>query len=300
MKIGILTDSSTYLTPQQQAQYHIRVLPITLIWGNQVYRDMVDIDNDTFYQRLKTDSQLPSTAQITLQQVKAAINDYVREKYTDVFLITLSSGITTFYQSILPYARAEKRLHLHMFDSRITCAGEANMALLAARLVQAGAHPETIEKALLSLRATTGVRFMVADLKYLVRTGRLSNAASFIGGILKMKPILTMDVQEQGKITAIAKERQEKRAFAHIKRDLDQAIAKVSYPILLSIIDANDRPLAAKWTKRLKVQFPEARLQNGIIGPVIGVHTGPKTIAIVWQRDPNSYFDEQGQIKLIK
>ncbi len=240
---------------------------------------------------------MPSTSQVTLRQVKDAVNEYVKKDYTDVFLITLSSGITTFYNTILPYAKEEKRLHLHVFDSKITCAGEANMAILAAKLVQAKANPKVIEEKLADLRSTTGVRFMVSDLKHLVRTGRLSNASSFIGGILRMKPILTMDVQDKGKITAIAKERQEKRAFNHIKQDIEKATANVSYPVLLSVIDAHDEDIKQRWIKRLKIAFPKDRIYSSIIGPVIGVHTGPGTIAVVWQRDPNSYFNEDGTIK---
>lgn len=297
MKIGVMSDSSVYLSKEEQAKYHIKTLPITLIWGHQTYRDMIDIGYPDFYERLRTDPDLPSTSQVTVQQVKDAVSEYAAKNYTDVFLITLSSGITTFYETICAYARQEKRLHLHVFDSKISCAGEANMAILAARLVQAGAKPDLIEKELVSLRATTGVRFMVGDLKHLVRTGRLSNAASFIGGILKMKPILTMAVQGDGKITAIAKERQEKRAFKHIEKDILQMTKNVQYPLLLSVIDADDKKIAAKWSQQLKKAFPKARLQRGIIGPVIGVHTGPGTIAVVWQRDLNSYFDQNGNPK---
>lgn len=294
MKIGVMSDSSIYLTEKQKKKYHIKTLPITLIWGKKTYRDMIDITYSEFYRRLRTDPDLPSTSQVTVQQVKDAVNEYAAQNYTDVFLITLSSGITTFYETICAYARQEKRLHLYVFDSKITCAGEANMTILAARLAQAGADPDFIETKLRDLRATTGVRFMVADLKHLVRTGRLSNAASFIGGILKVKPILTMAVQGDGKITAIAKERQEKRAFNHIKKDILQAVQNVQYPLLLSVINADDQKLADEWDKKLKDALPKARIERGIIGPVIGVHTGPGTIAVVWQRDPNSYFDQNG------
>lgn len=297
MKIGIMTDSSVYLTKEEQEKYQIKILPITLIWNNHTYRDMIDITYRDFYERLKTEKELPSTSQVTLHQVKEAVNEFVAENYTDVFLITLSSGITTFYQSILPYAKEEKRLRLHLFDSKITCAGEANMALLAARLVQAGADPHTIEEKLIDLRSTTGVRFMVSDLKHLVRTGRLSNATSFIGGMLRMKPILTMDVQNEGKITAIAKERQEKRAFNHIKQDIAHATGNVNYPVLLSVIDANDSQIKDRLIERIKEAFPQDRIYQSIIGPVIGVHTGPGTVAVVWQRDPNSYFTSDGSIK---
>lgn len=85
------------------------------------------------------------------------------------------------------------------------------MAMLAAKLVAAGKSVPEIISSLSDLRATTHVRFMVDDLSHLKRTGRLSNAASFVAGMLKIKPILGMDVQEEGKISAIGKERQAKK-----------------------------------------------------------------------------------------
>ena len=84
-------------------------------------------------------------------------------------------------------------INIHPFDCKITCAGEADAAILAGRLVKAGADINLIMHDLKDLRNTTDVRFMVDNLNHLKRTGRLSNAASFVGSILKIKPILSMD-----------------------------------------------------------------------------------------------------------
>ena len=89
------------------------------------------------------------------------------------------------------------------------------------------------------LRNTTDVRFMVDNLNHLKRTGRLSNAASFVGSILKIKPILSMDVQNEGKISAIAKERHYKRAYNHIKKDFDSLTSYMPYPIQLTIFHSD-------------------------------------------------------------
>ncbi|EFG55095.1 EDD domain protein, DegV family, partial [Lactobacillus amylolyticus DSM 11664] len=131
----------------------------------------------------------------------------------------ISSGLSSFYSSLVNIAKEEKRIKIHLFDPKITCAGEADAALLAGKLVQAGASPDLIMHDLEDLRKTMDIRFMVDDLNHLKRTGRLSNATSFMGTLLHIKPILSMDVQGEGKISAIAKERQYKRAYKHVQND---------------------------------------------------------------------------------
>ena len=143
-------------------------------------------------------------------------------------------------------ADEESRINIHPFDCKITCAGEANAAILAGRLVKAGADIDLIMHDLKDLRNTTDVRFMVDNLNHLKRTGRLSNAASFVGSILKIKPILSMDVQNEGKISAIAKERHYKRAYNHIKKDFDSLTSDMPYPIQLTIFHADDEEREAE------------------------------------------------------
>lgn len=154
------------------------------------------------------------------------------------------------------------------------------------------ANLDTIIKDLEDLRSTTHVRFMVDDLQHLRRTGRLSNASSFIGGLLKIKPILSMDVQGAGKISAIAKERQAKRAYEHIKADFAKAIADKPYPIEVTIFDALAPEEKAKWVADFKQSFPQVRVLESIIGPVVGVHVGQNCMAIIWSRDIDSYFKD--------
>lgn len=295
MKIAVLTDSSAYLSQKQQKQYHIDVIPIHLLWGQKEYKDLVDIGYEEFYQKLKTDPVLPTTSQPSTGEVESFINKYVAQNYTDVILITLSSGISGFYDSLLKLAASEKRIKIHLFDSKITCAGLADYALLAARLVKAGASPDLIMADLTDLRKTIDVRFMVDDLNHLKRTGRLSNAATFVAGLLKIKPILSMDVQDQGKISAIAKERQYRRAYLHIQKDFARLIRDMPYPIQDTIFDALDNEKEQAWLADYRKKFPHVKFYSSIIGPVVGVHVGQHTMAMIWCRDLDSYFDQQGK-----
>ena len=290
MKIGIMTDSSAYLTPAQIKKHHIKVLPLTILWGAQTYYDMKTIGFEEFYDKLATAKVLPTTSQPSIGTVQKASDEFVEQGYTDGLLFTLSSGISGFYNSVCAYAKQETRLSIHPVDAKITCAGLASQVLLAARLAEAGASVAEIIAKTDDLRSTTRVRFMVDDLGHLKRTGRLSNAASFIGGVLRIKPILDIHIQGDGKIVAIAKERQTKRALRHIINDVAKDVAAHDYPIQASIFHADDPASEEKWCQAFKAALPDLRYEKSIVGPAIGVHVGQHCMSIIWSKDINSYF----------
>lgn len=295
MKIAVLTDSSAYLTKEQQEKYHIDVLPIPIMWGDKTYRDMIDIGYEEFYKKLADESELPSTSQPSPGDLPKRIDEYVEQGYTDVIVITLSSGISGYYSTVESIANSETRIKIHPFDSKITCAGEADYAMLAGRLVEAGADVDLIMHDLSDLQKTMDVRFMVGDLSHLKRTGRLSNAASFVGTLFKIKPILSMDVQDEGKISAIAKERQTKRAYKHVQTDFDNLTKNMPYNIQCTIFDSLDPDKKEEWIEDYRAKFPRYKFDESIIGPVVGVHVGQGTMAMIWCRDLDDYFDKNGK-----
>lgn len=298
MKIGVLTDSSAYLSKEQINQFkNVKVVPIPIIWKNSTYYDLVNIGYEEFYEKLAQTDQLPTTSQPSLGELKGKVDEFVNEDYTDLIVIPISSGISSFYSSIESYVKDEERIKIHLFDSKVTCAGLANLVMLAARITQnKNVDPVTVIKYLENLRSTIQVRFIVDDLNYLKRTGRLSNAASFVGGLLNIKPILAMDVRGQGKISAIAKQRQYHRAFNYIEKDFAKLTEAVTYPIYSTVFDALDEKRKSAWLDEYRTKFPNITFASSIIGPVVGVHVGQHAIAMIWHRDIASYFDDKGKL----
>ncbi|WP_203648278.1 DegV family protein [Secundilactobacillus yichangensis] len=283
MKIAVVTDSASYLTPKQITDNNIHVVPITVIFGHQTYLDNVEITTSEFYQRLKTDSQMPTTTQVTLGQMQTMYDQLADEGYDAVISIHLSSGITTFYSNLVNYLPNVTNIKVYPFDSRIASAGEADLVMLAAKLVQAGRTPEEIISALTRLRDTIDAYFVVDDLSHLVRTGRLSNASSMVGSLLRIKPILTFN--DQAQIVAIEKERTMRRAYQRIKQKFQAAYEQADYPLRLTIIDANNAELQQEWSADLDQQYPDVNIAHSEIGPVIGVHVGAGTMALLWDYD---------------
>ncbi|ETY72858.1 hypothetical protein LFAB_15360 [Lactiplantibacillus fabifermentans T30PCM01] len=282
MKTAIVTDSASYLAAADIEKYNIHVVPITVIFGQQTYLENVEITSKEFYERMRTAPELPTTTQVTLGQMQTMYDQLADEGYDNVISIHLSSGITSFIPNLIAYLPNVTNIKVYPFDSKITAAGEAYMCLLAAKLVAAGKSPEYIIDQLEHLRDTTQVYFVVDNLSHLVRTGRLSNASGLVGNLLRIKPVLTF---ADGKIVAIEKERTMRRAYAAIKAKLAAAIEAADYPLRVTIENGNNPKLQAEWTADLTATFPDITIDEGEIGPVVGVHVGEGVMGLIWARD---------------
>lgn len=283
MKTAIVTDSAAYLSSDLVKQFNITVVPITVIFNQQSYLENIDIDSQTFFERLRTEKTLPTTSQISMGQMQTTYDQLADAGYDEVISIHLSSGITSFYDNLSMFAPTYDRLKVYPFDSKIASAGEANMVLLAAEMVKHGAHAEQIMPALEKLRQTTNVYFIVDDLGHLLRTGRISNSSAFVGNLLRIKPILTFN--ERGQIIALTKERTMKKAFKKARDDFAEDIHQVDYPLRVTIIDANAQEVSDEWVATFKEAFPAIPVDTSHLGPVISVHTGEKTMGFVWAYD---------------
>lgn len=278
MKTAIVTDSASYLSAADVEKYHIHVVPITVIFGQQTYLENVEITSKEFYERMRTAPELPTTTQITLGQMQTTYDQLAEAGYDAVISIHLSSGITSFITNLESYLPNVTNIKVYPFDSLITAGGEAYMVLLAAKLVAEGYSPEQVIAQLEKIRETTGVYFVVDNLSHLVRTGRLSNASGLVGNLLRIKPVLTF---QDGKIVAIQKERTMRRAYAAIKAKLAAEIAAVDYPLRITIENGNNPKLQAEWTADLKASFPDLTIDEGEIGPVVG----EGVMGLIWARD---------------
>ena len=283
MKTAIVTDSAAYLEPAVAKANHVIVVPITVIFDQQVYLENIEITAEEFYTKMRETDKLPTTSQITMGQMQQVFDQLIEQGFDEVICIHLSSGITSFINNLQAYSQTIEGLKIYPFDSKVTSAGEAYLVLTAARLVAQGEHAATIIPKFETMRLTVGVYFVVDDLSHLLRTGRISNSAAFVGNLLRIKPILSFN--DQGQIVALTKERTKKRAFQKVLADFKAAIADVDYPIRACVVDGNNPEESAEWVATLQAEFPEIPVEASHIGPVVGVHTGEKVMGVIWSRD---------------
>ncbi len=283
MKIAVVTDSTSYLTPQEVADNDIHVVPIPVIIDGKVYQESVDITTADFYANMKSFKSFPSTSQPPVGEMIEFYNRLGDEGYDAVISIHLASTISGFYNSLMNMRDMVDRIKLVPYDSQITVRLMGYLALEAARMAKAGNSVEEILARLDDLRASMGEYFIVDDLQNLVRGGRLSNASAFIGSVLRIKPLLTFD--EKHEIVAFEKVRSTKKALARVEHLFAEAQAKVDYPLRAIIVQGNNLEAAQAWKAKLQKQYPDMPIDLTYFGPVIGAHLGDKSLALAWLKD---------------
>lgn len=283
MKIAVVTDTASYLTPAQIKKYNITVLPITVILGNKQYKETEELTDEKFYDYLRNEPELPTTAQVSMGQIQEAYDRLVEEGYDTIISIHLSLGITSFMDNLRMFVKSYDKAKVYPFDSMAASAAEADLVMLAGSLAQKNTDPEEIISELETLRDSTDIYFAVNDLKHLSRTGRLSNHSAIIGSLLDVKPLLTF---KDGKIFAIGKERTMNRAFKQISTQIKKCTDEhPDWNLHITVVDSNNREMLDKWSTAFQDNFPEARVSTSHLGPAISVHTGEKTMGVVWDKD---------------
>ena len=280
MKIAVVTDSTSYLTPQEVADNDIHVVPIPVIIDGKVYQEGVDIKTADFYANMKSFKSFPSTSQPPVGEMVAFYNRLGEQGYDAVISIHLASTISGFYNSLMNMRDMVDNIKLYPYDSQITVRLMGYLAIEAARMAKAGHSVEEILARLDDLRASMGEYFIVDDLQNLVRGGRLSNASAFIGSVLQPAGRLLRDG------TVVTDHvRQEDGVGAAVGHLFAEAQSKVDYPLRAIIVQGNNLAAAEDWKQKLQQIYPDMPIDITYFGPVIGAHLGDKSLALAWLKD---------------
>lgn len=287
MKTAVITDTASYLDPAIAEAAGIHIVSITVIFGQQTFLENETITYKEFYDKMRADKIMPSTAQVTMAQMQEQFDELAAAGFDEVVCINLSSGITSFFENLSRYAESVENIKVVPFDSKMASEGEAWLTLLAAKMARAGKNAAEIVPELEKLRDSNHVLFAVDNLSHLLHTGRITNSSALIGNLLKKKPILTF---ENGKIVALSKERTMKRAFNKIKEHINETLPDMNYPVRIGVINGNNPAEEAHWIEQLQGENLTAGgqpvvIEAGEIGPSIGVHTGEGVMGVVWSRD---------------
>lgn len=284
MKIAIVTDSTSYLSKEEQEKYNINVVPIPVIVDGKSYNEGVDISTEEFYDKLRNSESFPSTSQPPMGEMINTYNKLADEGYDAVISIHLASTISGFYNSLVSLAPTIENIKVIPYNSRLTVKLMGNLAIEAAKMAQANQNIDDILSKMDEIRATINEVFVVDDLQNLVRGGRLSNASAFLGSLLKIKPLLTFD-DKTNEIVAFEKVRSRKKALKRTEEIFKEAVNNADYPIKAMVINANDPESGDVWAKKIKEMYPDMTVEKSYFGPVIGTHLGEKALALGWMID---------------
>lgn len=273
-KTAVLTDSTANLTPELVEKYHIHVLPLKILWKEEVLRDGIDITPAAFYERLGRESAAPTTSQVTVMEFSQAF-DKLASEYDAIFAPLISSGISGTVDSAVTAAKEFTRRPIEVYDTRQAAGGMALVVLAAAQTAYAGGSLEMVSRAAHKASDTLHTYFMVDTLKYLHRGGRIGGAARFMGAALGIKPILFIN---QGRIDAFERVRTSKKALKRlIDIILEKAAGRPSHIVVMHAA-ALEAAQAARQVLTRELNCVEFEILD--LSPAIGAHVGPGTLGI--------------------
>jgi DegV family protein with EDD domain len=278
-KVAVITDSTAYIPDSLLSAHNITVVPQVLIWGEETFRDGVDIMPDDFYKRLETAKVMPTTSQVSIVDMKIAFEKLLESGY-DVLGIFISAKLSGTMQSatqareMLPKAMD----NIAIVDSNSTAMAMGFHVLVAARAAQAGTNLAECKKIAEKAREHTGVYFVVDTLEFLRRGGRIGGAQALLGSALNIKPILEL---RDGRIESVEKVRTKSKAM---DRMTDLVAEKVSgrTPIRLATLHANAESEARTTLNTASLRLQPIESIFASVSPVIGTHAGPGTIGLAY------------------
>ena len=281
-KIALVTDSTSYLPYAFKKENDVHVVPLSVIFENEEFKEDVDLDANTFYQKVKSSPQLPTTSQPAAGDFVAVYESLIREGYDEAIVVTLSSGVSGTSNTAQTAAEMVEGLTVHVFDSEIAALAEGFYVIEAAEMIKEGANSEAILDRLKEIRDTNGmtVYLIVDELTHLHRGGRMTGAQALIGSLLQIKPILTFTDK---KIALFEKVRTKKKALARMK-ELFAEDAKTGAPIRAALITSEREEEAQEIARELKSAYPNVEIDTGYLGAVVGTHTGEGTIGLAWYK----------------
>ncbi len=272
--VRIVTDSTADLTPEQQRAAGITVVPLNVHFGDQVFRDHVDLTTDEFFRRLKASSQLPRTSQPSVGAFEAAYRNLL-EGGDEIVSVHLSSKVSGTFNSALMAAQSVGDGKIDVVDSLSTSMALGFMALEAANLARAGRDRQTVAECLRGLVAKARVICVVDTLTYLERGGRIGKARALLGSLLNVKPILQL---KDGEVVPLGRARGRPQALNRLVELLERD-GKVSR---LAIMHGAARADAEQLRERVASTYPGVDIQLTEIGAVLGTHTGPGVIGFTY------------------
>lgn len=275
MKTAVVTDSTAYLSEQHRQEKNIHMIPLQVTYGNEAFKEEVELTVDEFYRKAHT--ELPKTSQPSLGEYTDLYNR-LAENADDIISIHLSSGISGTFAGAVQAAEMIEGAKVHVFDSEVSCAIQGFFVTKAADMANDGADAAAILAELNRMKETMRAYFMVEDLKHLQRGGRLSNAQALVGGLLQIKPILHF---QEKVIVPFEKIRTRKKAMARIAGMLKEDADKGA-PLRATVIHANRREEAEVWLAELQEMCPGVEFDISYFGPVIGTHLGEGSMGLGW------------------
>ena len=275
--VAVAADSTHYLPRHLADERGVHQVSLYVGWSGEMQRELDMQGFDAFYERLRTDPELPSTSQPSIGDF-LAVWEPLLEEGREIVSIHLAGGISgTVEAARQAHALlAERGLgdRVEVIDGETGCGGLGMLILAAAAAAEAGAGKDEVAARVREAQRSLRIWFCLDTLEYLRRGGRIGKAQAWLGGTLRIKPILSLEYE----ITPVERVRTAGRAFERMVRYAEELHAAGSDGWVVQHIQAPEQ--SQRLIERCREIFDSEPLFTSEVGPVIGTSTGPGLIGV--------------------
>jgi DegV family protein with EDD domain len=278
---AVVIDSTADFPEAAQRFPNFRVVPLYVRFGDESFKDYVEITTERFYERLATAAEPPTTSQPTPGDF-ASVYEELAPSYERILSLQISSTLSGTFASAEAAAGMAGDGKVRVIDSRTVSASLAMLALGVQRRLEAGTTDDEIDAYVERYRRLHRLLFTVNTLEYLAKGGRIGRAAALAGNLLNVKPILTI---RDGEVVPLKKVRGNHKAFTEFK-ELFVASSTDSEGLKVGIAHANAPERVEALRTMVVHERPRAQIEIATtLGAVVGTHAGPGTVGFFWFED---------------
>jgi DegV family protein with EDD domain len=273
MTVRIITDSSASIPPGVVEELGITIIPSLIHFGDEVYRDGIDLTTEQFYERLTTDKNHPTTSVPTPQSFVDAY-EKLAEEADEVVVITITQKLSAVGEvARQAMGLTKKRPRVEIIDSTWALMSEGLIVITAARAAKDGASLDEVLAVARRNISRTDLRMAFDTLKYLERGGRIGKAQALLGSMLKINPILGL---RDGEIYPVGREHSRSKAIEQLY-NFANSYSRIEE---MAIGDGTTPEEADALAERLSDSFPTERVFRFKVTAAVGAHVGPHVLAV--------------------
>jgi DegV family protein with EDD domain len=275
-KVAVVTDSVANLPPELVERYSITVIPLLVAFGQEVFRDGVDMTSAQFYRRLREDKHLPTTSIPSMGDFLTRFHRLAgeAEAIACIHLAREFSGTVAIAKEV---GQGFKEVPVRIVDSRSAAMAEGFVVLEAARVAAKGDDLAAVVSRTGEMIPRVNLVVTMDTLEYLYRGGRIGRAARLMGSALQFKPVLSV---ENGAVDALERPRTQAKAVQRILEIMAAHVGERSVHVAVVHADAPDR--AERLRQEVASLFNCRELYITDLTPVMGTHTGPGVLGMAW------------------
>ena len=275
--IAIIADSTCDIPDALIERYGIIVIPHYIVWGEEQFLDRVNLQPETFYQRLVEDKLRPTTAQASAADFLEGIQKAVEQGASEALILTVSSAMSGAYE-MARIAALKADIPVKVIDSKGPTMTLGWQTLAAARARDEGATMDEIIERVARVRESLVQIVAMETLEYLQTGGRIGDAAKWVGTLMRVKPVVSIN-HVTGRVEPMGLARTHSAMVRMLYRKFFDAL-QMGKKLHVAVLHGNVLDEAQLLAERIRDEFNPVELIINITGPVLGINTGPGALAL--------------------